>query len=187
MSPGRVAAQGFRKQLFWERLSTPFAIKREVVRIERQTSGPKRKARTKPSAPLHFNYLAYFAQPEQEAQQSVESQHAAVAPSPILRDRVQPLPSAQLLEKFPNRRMRQALGNGIPLRRLRGQRAKIRGMKPHSLRTCRCGHGLAIHQVQPMDTLAGPKGTDSCNHPGCKCKDYRPPKRRKKPIATISW
>jgi hypothetical protein len=42
-------------------------------------------------------------------------------------------------------------------------------------KACTCGHGINIHQTKR--TKAG-KLANPCNHPGCKCKDYRPEKQK---------
>jgi len=43
----------------------------------------------------------------------------------------------------------------------------------HHKKACACGHGIAIHHIKRTASgVAHP-----CNHPGCKCKDYKPTKK----------
>jgi hypothetical protein len=40
---------------------------------------------------------------------------------------------------------------------------------------CRCGHGKAIHEARRIDEKMF---HSPCNHPGCRCRDYKLVKTR---------
>ena len=49
---------------------------------------------------------------------------------------------------------------------------------------CECGHGKSIHPARRVLIGDTPGFRSPCNHPGCKCPDYRlkkqpaPPRRK---------
>ncbi len=43
-------------------------------------------------------------------------------------------------------------------------------------KSCRCGHGKSIHQTQRVTVRNKGVFRSPCNHPNCKCRDYRPTK-----------